>query len=161
MPGLERAFTEPFTIGRGMQATLHVDSGRVSRIHAEVVFEGGGWVLRDAGSTNGTYLNGRRVTAPTDLRRGDAVQVGKTVIAISHDMEFVAEQFARTVVLDGGKVAADGATLAVLAELGEESLVVGQPPQLLRLAQQLGIRLEGAGVADFMEADRLWRTERR
>ncbi len=61
MPGLERAFTEPFTIGRGIRATLHVASGRVSRFHAEVLFEGGGWVLRDAGSTNGTYHDGRRV----------------------------------------------------------------------------------------------------
>jgi membrane-bound lytic murein transglycosylase D len=58
---MERLFTEPFTIGRGMQATLHVDSGRVSRIHAEVVFEDGGWVLRDAGSTNGTYFDGERI----------------------------------------------------------------------------------------------------
>ena len=61
LPGMERLFTEPFTIGRGMQATLHVDSGRVSRIHAEVVFEDGGWVLRDAGSTNGTYFDGERI----------------------------------------------------------------------------------------------------
>src|SRR6056297_2565215 len=58
---MERIFTEPFTIGRGMQATLHVDSGRVSRIHVEVVFEDGGWVLRDAGSTNGTYFDGERI----------------------------------------------------------------------------------------------------
>lgn len=58
---MERLFTEPFTIGRGMQATLHVDSGRVSRIHAEVVFEDGGWVLRDADSTNGTYIDGERI----------------------------------------------------------------------------------------------------
>jgi pSer/pThr/pTyr-binding forkhead associated (FHA) protein len=39
-------------------------------------------VLSDLGSTNGTYVNGRRVTAPTDLGRGDAVQVGKTVMEI-------------------------------------------------------------------------------
>ncbi len=61
MPGLERVFTDSFTIGRGIQATLHVDSGRVSRIHAEVLLEDGQWVLRDAGSTNGTYCDGERV----------------------------------------------------------------------------------------------------
>lgn len=61
MPGLERVFTETFTIGRGIQATLHVDSGRVSRIHAEVLLEEGQWVLRDAGSTNGTYSEGERI----------------------------------------------------------------------------------------------------
>jgi pSer/pThr/pTyr-binding forkhead associated (FHA) protein len=41
-----------------------------------------GLVLHDLGSTNGTYVNGRRVTAPTTLRRGDSVQVGKTVMEV-------------------------------------------------------------------------------
>jgi hypothetical protein len=68
---MERSFTEPFTIGRGMQATLHVDSGRVSRIHAEVVFSGGAWLLRDAGSTNGTYHDGERIE--TIQLEGDVV----------------------------------------------------------------------------------------
>ena len=58
---MERVFTDTFTIGRGIQATLHVDSGRVSRIHAEVLLEGEQWVLCDAGSTNGTYCDGKRV----------------------------------------------------------------------------------------------------
>lgn len=61
VPGMERVFTDSFTIGRGIQATLHVDSGRVSRIHAEILLEGSQWVLRDAGSTNGTYYEGERV----------------------------------------------------------------------------------------------------
>ncbi len=74
---MERAYTEPFTIGRGMQATLHVDSGRVSRLHAEVVFEDGGWVLRDAGSTNGTYHNDQRVER-VPLGSGEtAVRLGR------------------------------------------------------------------------------------
>jgi pSer/pThr/pTyr-binding forkhead associated (FHA) protein len=39
-------------------------------------------MLHDLGSTNGTYVNGRRVTAPTELRRGDNIQVGKTVMEV-------------------------------------------------------------------------------
>jgi DNA-binding CsgD family transcriptional regulator len=38
----------------------------------------GGWVLRDLGSTNGTYLNGKRVLADTALRAGDEILVGET-----------------------------------------------------------------------------------
>jgi pSer/pThr/pTyr-binding forkhead associated (FHA) protein len=41
-----------------------------------------GITLHDLGSTNGTYVNGRRVTAPTLLRRGDNIQVGKTVMEV-------------------------------------------------------------------------------
>jgi pSer/pThr/pTyr-binding forkhead associated (FHA) protein len=41
-----------------------------------------GMTLHDLGSTNGTYVNGRRATAPTDLRRGDTIQVGKTVMEV-------------------------------------------------------------------------------
>ncbi len=73
---MERTFTEPFTIGRGLQATLHVDSGRVSRIHAEVVFEEG-WVLRDAGSTNGVYCDGERIES--------VPLVGEVVVRLGRD----------------------------------------------------------------------------
>ncbi len=80
--GIERAFTESFTVGRGMQATLHVDSGRVSRLHAEVVFEEGEagapgrWIARDAGSTNGTYYRGERVEEVV-LEGDTAVRLGR------------------------------------------------------------------------------------
>ena len=77
VPGLERVFTEAFTIGRGIQATLHVDSGRVSRIHAEVLLEAGQWVLHDAGSTNGTYCEGERVD--------ELPLVGEVVVRLGRD----------------------------------------------------------------------------
>ncbi len=76
VPGTERAFAEPFTIGRGLQAAVHVDSGRVSRLHAEVAFEDGAWVLRDAGSTNGTYHDGSRVERVV-LGADTAVRLGR------------------------------------------------------------------------------------
>jgi pSer/pThr/pTyr-binding forkhead associated (FHA) protein len=37
-------------------------------------------MVEDLGSTNGTYLNRRRITAPVELQRGDRVKVGKTVL---------------------------------------------------------------------------------
>ena len=86
MPGVERSFTEPFTIGRGMQATLHVDSGRVSRIHAEVAFENGRWVLHDAGSTNGTYFDGERIDA-VPLEGAMVVRLGREGPAVYFDVE--------------------------------------------------------------------------
>lgn len=105
MPGVERAFTEPFTIGRGMQATLHVDSGRVSRIHAEVTFEDGRWVLHDAGSTNGTYYDGDRIdTVP--LVGAMVVRLGREGPAVYFDVEAVGGDASPDNVHVGGDVGA-------------------------------------------------------
>ncbi len=62
-------------VGRADWCTLRLEDGTISRAHAQVVPQGDGVVIRDAGSTNGTYLNGRRVgSAP--LKDGDHVRVG-------------------------------------------------------------------------------------
>src|SRR6266545_4416117 len=52
---------QPFLIGRDPGCQLRVDDPKVSRRHAEVAWTEGGWVLRDLGSSNGTYLDGERV----------------------------------------------------------------------------------------------------
>jgi len=57
-------------IGREPSADIHPDNPNVSRQHAEVVHSGGGWVLRDVGSAQGTWRNGQRV---------DSVEVRGTV----------------------------------------------------------------------------------
>ncbi|NTU84996.1 MAG: FHA domain-containing protein, partial [Chloroflexales bacterium] len=63
------------TIGRaGCDVTL--DNPQVSRFHAQIDQTAGGAVLRDAGSTNGTFVNGRRLSGPHSLRPGDVIQIG-------------------------------------------------------------------------------------
>ena len=53
----------------------------ISRRHAALDVQGEGkYVLRDLNSTNGTYLNGQRLTQPWPLRKGDRLQVGNTVL---------------------------------------------------------------------------------
>ncbi len=65
-------------IGRGQGADIQVDDSGVSRAHAEIVL-GLPVVIRDLGSTNGTLVDGRKVTeAP--LHNGSRIQVGSTVI---------------------------------------------------------------------------------
>jgi hypothetical protein len=66
----------PLSIGRDVGNTLRLGDGSASRIHAELRHEPGGWVLRDLGSMNGTYLNGRRVMGPVLVRAGDQVMFG-------------------------------------------------------------------------------------
>jgi pSer/pThr/pTyr-binding forkhead associated (FHA) protein len=68
------------TAGRHPEADLFLDDVTVSRRHAEFARVEGGFHLRDAGSLNGTYLNGERVDdAP--LANGDEVQIGRYKLA--------------------------------------------------------------------------------
>lgn len=71
----------PFRIGRrpALQLTLPMES--VSTEHAEFYEEDGTLRLRDLGSTNGTYHNGRRV-AVCRLTNGDTIGCGKTVMKL-------------------------------------------------------------------------------
>ena len=67
---------ETTTAGRHPESDIFLDDVTVSRRHAEFVREGGGFVVRDVGSLNGTYLNRERIEA-AGLAGGDEVQIGK------------------------------------------------------------------------------------
>ncbi|MFJ1734360.1 FHA domain-containing protein [Streptomyces sp. NPDC088254] len=64
-----------YTLGRDPQGDIVLDDARVSWRHATVSFNGRGWVLEDHGSTNGTYVQGRRVQQ-VDIGPGSAVHLG-------------------------------------------------------------------------------------
>ena len=67
---------EVTTAGRHPESDIFLDDVTVSRRHAEFAREGGGFVVRDVGSLNGTYLNRERIDA-AGLAGGDEVQIGK------------------------------------------------------------------------------------
>ena len=67
---------EVVTVGRGQESSIFLDDVTVSRKHAEITRERSGYMIRDIGSLNGTYVNRVRVDA-VDLRNGDEIQVGK------------------------------------------------------------------------------------
>ncbi|MEW2493610.1 FHA domain-containing protein [Streptomyces nodosus] len=66
----------PLRIGRDPANGLRLSHETVSRVHAELRHQGGLWVLRDLGSTNGTTVNGRRVIGAAVVRDGDQVSFG-------------------------------------------------------------------------------------
>lgn len=75
------ALTPPATVvGRGREADVRLDDPNISRQHVEFRADGGRWLVNDLGSTNGTRLGGRTLTGPTELRPGDVVQLGNTVL---------------------------------------------------------------------------------
>jgi hypothetical protein len=68
------------TLGRSRQSDVMVDDANVSRAHAEIRPHGRAWILTDLGSTNGTRLNGRRVTRPETLAPGDEIELGTATL---------------------------------------------------------------------------------
>jgi hypothetical protein len=69
------------TVGRDGSATIFLDDITVSRRHATLESDGSGCVVADAGSLNGTYLNGERIDRPHRLAHGDQLQIGRFRIA--------------------------------------------------------------------------------
>ncbi|MDK1011018.1 MAG: FHA domain-containing protein [Actinomycetota bacterium] len=69
-------------IGRSPDADIRISDPYSSEFHARVGIQDGQVVVHDLGSTNGTYVNGRRVTSPTSVSRGDTVQIGKTILEV-------------------------------------------------------------------------------
>ena len=67
-------------VGRGESCHIRLDDTYTSTSHARIFSREGAWYVEDLGSTNGTYLNQRRVTGPSELRAGDRVRVGKTTL---------------------------------------------------------------------------------
>ncbi len=66
-------------IGRGLAADLHIDDSSVSRRHAILVPRPSGPRILDDRSSNGTFVNGRRIQQ-ADLRSGDVVMIGRVML---------------------------------------------------------------------------------
>ena len=76
--------SEPLVIGRGTDQDFHVPDPKVSRAHCEVRLVGGRVLVRDLGSTNGTYVDGARVSGARELPASSLLQVGSH--ALRHEI---------------------------------------------------------------------------
>ncbi len=61
--------------GRTLECDIYLPSPSVSRKHAVFVMRGGQCGVKDLDSSNGTYLNGERLTKPSRLKEGDCIQI--------------------------------------------------------------------------------------
>jgi pSer/pThr/pTyr-binding forkhead associated (FHA) protein len=72
----------PIMIGRADDSTLVLDDDYASTRHARISLRGTDWYVEDLGSTNGTYLDRAKVTAPLRVPLGAPIRIGKTVIEL-------------------------------------------------------------------------------
>ncbi|MCA9051552.1 MAG: sigma 54-interacting transcriptional regulator, partial [Planctomycetaceae bacterium] len=92
-PGAGLTITEDtteVTLGRDAARDLPIDDHHCSRLHARVWFDSQRWQVEDCGSSNGTFVNSRRIDRVT-LRPGDIIRVGETLIVFACEREDEAE----------------------------------------------------------------------
>ncbi|MSR47474.1 MAG: FHA domain-containing protein [Planctomycetes bacterium] len=131
------------TLGRRPENAVAFVDVKVSGVHLEIVREDDGYVLRDLGSTNGTLLDGKRVTTEVALSHGDRVQIGASEFRFvdSRRGELAAGGVSRNEVSAAGGGAAHAATLP------PQKSKVGAILSLAGVALAVG----GAGAWYFMQ----------
>jgi pSer/pThr/pTyr-binding forkhead associated (FHA) protein len=75
------------SIGRHDDCLIRIRSSQVSRRHCELFENNGRLIVRDLGSSNGTYVNGKRIESQQVLNAGDVITVGGVTLRIDADTE--------------------------------------------------------------------------
>lgn len=77
--------TDNFTIGRADDNDLMLDDTFASQHHAKILATGDGFVLQDLDSTNGTFLDGAKVSELVPLHDGDSITIGKITLVYEEE----------------------------------------------------------------------------
>jgi pSer/pThr/pTyr-binding forkhead associated (FHA) protein len=78
---------EQISIGRDSSNEITINDAEVSRRHARLSFQGGKFVAEDLGSTNGTYVNGQRLTGQRVLKSGEVISLGEQIELVYEAVE--------------------------------------------------------------------------
>lgn len=111
------------TIGRDITNDITINDPEVSRHHLRFTRGAGGFTLEDLGSTNGTFVNGQRLTGAKPLNNGDMLGLGETV-TLGYEMVRGGVMGAAPLGQDMAPVAPQSPLRAPTAPIGQ-----GQPPQ--------------------------------
>jgi putative peptide zinc metalloprotease protein len=98
--GTRVVLVESLTIGRSPENAVQLEDASVSRAHASIAVADGRATLEDAGSSHGTWLDGRRVNGAVPLRAGSAIQVGDLKLSVEAPSDEAAA--GRTIVVPPG-----------------------------------------------------------
>src|SRR5262249_19416889 len=92
--GAERKETfdkNEINVGRVQGNDLMLPKGNVSKHHARLLFRDGRFIVTDLKSTNGTYVNGRKIAQATIVREGDKIYIGDFVLRLETNGAATAE----------------------------------------------------------------------
>ncbi len=78
---------EVVSIGRGQDCNITIDNTAISRQHVSLALNGGIFLVSDLGSTNGTFVNGKRVSQDEPVSENDNIEFGKFTLSISQEDE--------------------------------------------------------------------------
>jgi pSer/pThr/pTyr-binding forkhead associated (FHA) protein len=84
-PAVGQTYTlegDEITIGRDTTNKIAINDSEISRKHARLIRQGEGYVLEDFGSTNGTFVNGQRLSGLIGLKVGDLVALGENIALV-------------------------------------------------------------------------------
>lgn len=109
-------------------------------------------VIFDEPTTGQDAVNVARIASVIENLR----ERGKTVITITHDIDFCAENFGRVIALSQGKILLDGTANEVLGQEEKLASTYVEPPQLTRLAKRLGFARTVRNENEFLESYRDW-----
>lgn len=134
----------PALIGRESRA-IPLNDNTVSRRHIELNPVSGNWILKDLGSSNGTYVNGIRITNTYQLKLGDQIRVGRTLLVFGAQPG-ITRTAAGNVELAGEESGMDSAIMHAIPS-NDDSLVLAVPEPAaaamanLKILYQLGAAL--------------------
>lgn len=111
-------------IGRDSRQ-LPLDDNTVSRRHAELVPGEAGWILKDLGSSNGTYVNGQRVLNTFQLKPGDQIRVGRSLLVFGAQPG-IARGSGGAVALAGEELGMDSSIMHAVPS-NDDSMVLAVP----------------------------------
>jgi hypothetical protein len=74
---------DELTVGRAAGCQITLDDTYASQVHARIFMRDDQLYVEDLGSTNGTYLNRRKVSAPMVVSQGDQIQIGSTIMEVT------------------------------------------------------------------------------
>src|SRR6478609_11548822 len=73
------------TIGRVQGNDIILPKGNVSKRHSRIVLKDNRFIVVDLKSTNGTYVNGRKITSPLVVKEGDKIYIGDFILTLEGD----------------------------------------------------------------------------
>jgi two-component system, NtrC family, sensor kinase len=135
---------------------LPLGDNTVSRRHAELIpmADSSGWYLHDLGSSNGSYVNGIRVNKEQDLKLGDQIRVGRTVMVFGAQPG-VSRASSGHVNLSGEEVGMDASIVGTLPS-NEDSVVLAVPEPAAAAMTNLKVLYQlGAALGSSFDVDQV------